>query len=66
MTLSKFLSMSLPYNCYEIGHTWTPHCSEAWLDLWFITFVRSLRLYGLLYLRIRRGGMVGLAEVPAS
>lgn len=50
MTLSKFLSMSLPYNCYEIGHTWTPHCSEAWLDLWFITFVRSLRLYGLLYL----------------
>ncbi|CAN7988896.1 unnamed protein product [Ixodes hexagonus] len=49
MTLSKFLTASLPYNCYEIGHTWTPHCSQAWLDLWFTTFVRSLRLYGLLY-----------------
>lgn len=50
MTLSKFLTASLPYNCYEIGHTWTPHCSQAWLDLWFTTFVRALRLYGLLYL----------------
>lgn len=40
----------MPYNCYEIGHTWTPHCSQAWLDVWYNTFTRALRLYGLLYL----------------
>lgn len=50
MSLSKALLASFPYNCYEIGHTWTPHCSQAWLDLWFSTFVRSLKLYGVLYL----------------
>ncbi|KAH9383327.1 hypothetical protein HPB48_024447 [Haemaphysalis longicornis] len=50
MSLSKFLGASMPYNCYEIGHTWTPHCSQAWLDVWYNTFTRALRLYGLLYL----------------
>lgn len=50
MSLSKFWCASVPYNCYEIGHTWTPHCSQAWLDVWYNTFTRALRLYGVLYL----------------
>lgn len=50
MSLSKFLLASFPYNCYEIGHTWTPYCSQAWLGIWYDVFVRALKLYGLLYL----------------
>lgn len=50
MSLSKFLCASVPYNCYEIGHTWTPHCSQAWFDVWYNTFTRAVKLYGVLYL----------------
>ncbi|XP_077488296.1 transmembrane protein 135-like [Amblyomma americanum] len=50
MSLSKFWCARVPYNCYEIGHTWTPHCSQAWIDVWYNTFTRALRLYGVLYL----------------
>lgn len=50
MSLSKFLCASVPYNCYEIGHTWTPHCSRAWFDVWYNTFTRAVKLYGVLYL----------------
>lgn len=61
MSLSKALLASFPYNCYEIGHTWTPHCSQAWLDLWFSTFVRSLKLYGVLYLVSTQASFVMLS-----
>lgn len=50
MSLSKFLCASVPYNCYEIGHTWTPHCVQAWFDVWYNTFTRAVKLYGVLYL----------------
>lgn len=50
MSLSKFLCASVPYNCYEIGHTWTPHCGKACFDVWYNTFTRAVKLYGVLYL----------------
>ncbi|XP_064475915.1 transmembrane protein 135-like [Ornithodoros turicata] len=50
MSLSKFLFASFPYNCYEIGHTWSPHCCQSWFGIWYDVFVRALKLYGLLYL----------------
>jgi hypothetical protein len=50
--LSKLLlpEWSFPYNCYEIGHTWTPYCSEAAFDVALIVFRQSLKLYTPLYL----------------
>ncbi|XP_054166120.1 transmembrane protein 135-like [Oppia nitens] len=50
--LSKILMphWSVPYNCYEIGHTWTPSCSEAAIELGIIVFKESLKLYTPLYL----------------
>ncbi|UXI22912.1 DEAD/DEAH box helicase [Sarcoptes scabiei] len=41
---------NLPYNCYELGHTWTPYCSEAALEMGLIVFQQSLKLYAPLYL----------------
>ncbi len=41
---------SLPYNCYEIGHTWTPSCEEAALDITFTVFTEAIKLYTPVYL----------------
>lgn len=38
------------FNCYEIGHTWTPHCTDAALDIGFLVFQQSLPMYSGLYL----------------
>ncbi|KAH9497817.1 hypothetical protein DERF_013773 [Dermatophagoides farinae] len=50
--LSKFFSpeWNVPYNCYEMGHGWTPYCSAAALEIGLIVFQQSLKLYAPLYL----------------
>ncbi|CAG2109119.1 unnamed protein product [Medioppia subpectinata] len=56
---------ALPYNCYEIGHTWNPNCDEAALDVckfyytlcsYLPVFVSSL-LAILIEKRSRRGAL---------
>lgn len=49
--LSKLLNQdwSVPYNCYEVGHIWTPHCSDAAVDLFIVCFFESLKIYTPLY-----------------
>ncbi|XP_042313720.1 transmembrane protein 135 [Sceloporus undulatus] len=44
------LSKSIPHNCYEIGHTWHPHCGRAFLHITRGALGESLRIYGTLYL----------------
>lgn len=50
--LSKLITShnTLPYNCYELGHTWTPNCSEAALDMASIVGQEAFSMYALLYL----------------
>ena len=38
------------YSCHETIHPWTPHCSEAGLDLLSVVFFKCLKLYGPLSL----------------
>ncbi|KAF8774589.1 Transmembrane protein 135 like protein [Argiope bruennichi] len=47
--LSKFTDISLPYNCYEAGHTWHPDCNIAALSLGAIMFNESVKIYFPLY-----------------
>ncbi|XP_007434103.2 transmembrane protein 135 isoform X1 [Python bivittatus] len=44
------LSKSIPHNCYEIGHTWHPHCGRAFMHVTQGALGESLRIYGTLYL----------------
>ncbi|XP_064890675.1 transmembrane protein 135 isoform X2 [Columba livia] len=44
------LSKSIPHNCYEIGHTWHPRCSAAFLHITQGALAESLRIYSTLYL----------------
>uniref|UniRef100_A0A674JQU7 Transmembrane protein 135 n=1 Tax=Terrapene triunguis TaxID=2587831 RepID=A0A674JQU7_9SAUR len=44
------LSKSIPHNCYEIGHTWHPHCGQAFVHITRGALAESLRIYGTLYL----------------
>ncbi|XP_054830230.1 transmembrane protein 135 isoform X3 [Eublepharis macularius] len=44
------LSKSIPHTCYEIGHTWHPHCGRAFLHITQGALGESLRIYGTLYL----------------
>lgn len=50
--LSKILNdeWSLGYNCYEIGHVWTPSCLHACATVSSIGFTEALKLYAPLYL----------------
>lgn len=48
--LSKLRELSLPYNCYEVGHTWTPECNEAALSVGFYCLVEGMKIYAPLYL----------------
>ncbi|KAJ7320051.1 hypothetical protein JRQ81_019562 [Phrynocephalus forsythii] len=43
-------SQSIPHSCYEIGHTWHPHCGRAFVDITQGALAESLRIYGTLYL----------------
>lgn len=38
------------YNCYEVGHTWTPHCSDAALGLGVTVFLQGFKMYSGLYI----------------
>lgn len=38
------------YNCYEIGHTWSCHCTEAATEMGLICFREGLKMYAGLYL----------------
>lgn len=46
---------SFPYNCYEIGHGWTPYCSQAAWDVGLSAFKNVLPLYSSLYLFTQLG-----------
>lgn len=46
---------SFPYNCYEIGHGWTPYCTGAAFDVGVAAFKNSLPLYTSLYLFTQLG-----------
>ncbi|CAG7836621.1 unnamed protein product, partial [Allacma fusca] len=40
---------TLPFNCYELGHTWSPHCSHAAGSLGVNVFSESLKIYTSCY-----------------
>lgn len=44
------LSKAIPHGCYEIGHTWHPHCGRAFVHITQGAFAESLRIYATLYL----------------
>jgi len=44
------LSRPLSYSCYEVAHTWTPHCSAGALDVGFSCVFESLKIYSSVYL----------------
>lgn len=46
---------SFPYNCYEVGHGWTPYCTGAAFDVGVSAFQNSLPLYTSLYLFTQLG-----------
>lgn len=46
---------SFPYNCYDVGHGWTPYCSGAACDVGLAAFLNSLPLYTSLYLFTQLG-----------
>ncbi|XP_015793012.1 transmembrane protein 135-like [Tetranychus urticae] len=48
--LIPFPDISLPFNCYEVGHTWTPFCSQAALDIGGSVFYEGLKMYTGVYL----------------
>ncbi|XP_013920392.1 PREDICTED: transmembrane protein 135-like, partial [Thamnophis sirtalis] len=52
------LSKSIPHNCYEIGHTWHPHCGRAFVHITQGAFGESLRIYGTLYLFCSREPLI--------
>ncbi|XP_060067446.1 transmembrane protein 135-like [Ylistrum balloti] len=41
---------SVPYSCYELGHTWTPSCTKASLGVSLDVLKEALKIYGSLYL----------------
>lgn len=43
--LSKLSYWSHDFNCYESFHTWTPHCSQATLDITSSCFVEGFKMY---------------------
>ncbi|XP_064474216.1 transmembrane protein 135-like isoform X2 [Ornithodoros turicata] len=47
--LAEMMQYEMHYNCYEIGHTWTPHCAEASVLVGLNAFMESLKIYVPLY-----------------
>lgn len=43
-------SKSIPHSCYEIGHTWNPSCTVAYLQITQGALEESLKIYAPLYL----------------
>ncbi|XP_071954696.1 transmembrane protein 135-like isoform X2 [Antedon mediterranea] len=44
-----FSKLWVKHSCYELGHTWTPYCSQAALDVGSIAFKQSLQIYLVFY-----------------
>ena len=42
--------VELHCSCYELGHCWTPHCSQACTDVARDVFTEAIKIYGALYL----------------
>lgn len=40
---------SFGYNCYEVGHTWTPSCTDAALEVSYSAAIKVVPLYAALY-----------------
>ncbi|XP_017273420.1 transmembrane protein 135 [Kryptolebias marmoratus] len=40
----------IPHSCYEVGHTWTPSCVQAAVDVTSGALEVSFKIYALLYL----------------
>ncbi|CAG0916114.1 unnamed protein product [Notodromas monacha] len=39
----------LNFSCYDVGHTWSPHCTEASLKVGCAALIESLKIYGVVY-----------------
>ena len=48
--MSVFSKPSLPYSCYEVGHTWTPFCTNAAAGVGLSSFEEGLKIYSSLYI----------------
>ncbi|CAL8090612.1 unnamed protein product [Orchesella dallaii] len=59
-TASKF--DTLPFNCYESGHTWTPSCAKASTDVGVASFKEGLKIYASFYLM----SMAASQRIPKS
>ncbi|XP_063402438.1 transmembrane protein 135-like isoform X4 [Mytilus trossulus] len=47
--LGKPLTSKITCTCYELGHTWTPSCKKASLDVMIEVFKQAVKVYGSLY-----------------
>ncbi|XP_076079716.1 transmembrane protein 135-like isoform X4 [Mytilus galloprovincialis] len=47
--LGKPLTSKITCTCYELGHTWTPSCKKASLDVMLEVFKQAVKVYGSLY-----------------
>ena len=46
-TMTSF--SKLPFSCYDVGHTWTPFCRNAAIDIGFSCFQEGLKIYASIY-----------------
>ncbi|CAL8143763.1 unnamed protein product [Orchesella dallaii] len=53
---------TLPFNCYEIGHTWTPSCAKASTDLGVACFKEGFKIYASCYVM----SMAASQRIPKS
>lgn len=43
-------SKTSPFSCYEVGHTWNPHCHSAAAGVGITCFEEGLKIYSSVYL----------------
>lgn len=46
---------SFPYNCYEVGHGWTPYCTDAACEVGMSVLKNAIPVYTSLYLFTQLG-----------
>lgn len=46
---------SFPYNCYEVGHGWTPYCTDAACEVGLSVLQNAIPIYSSLYLFTQLG-----------
>ena len=47
-TISK--PQTVNFSCYELGHTWTPSCKRASIDVAILVAKSAFKIYGTLFL----------------